>query len=212
MVLGVTPRSLTPLAQQNNAFCGQLIGSDQPEFADHALGRARWFLRPIGLDRLRRLLVPKQRQYRYQHVFHPDGWVAGVMEPANPQLNLPDYSGFYDNNTVEPQIVQRVLGAVRRWSDRGIRVYGFRPPSTRKAWEIESRYSGFDEEAFAADFCTAGGIWIDVDVDGWSSYDGNHLHKESAMALSRQFGRRIRQIETGTHPVERIARIGASAR
>ena len=48
---------------------------------------------------------------------------------------------------------------------------------------------GFDREAFVRDFRAAGGIWLDVDQDGYRTYDGSHLVRSSAEKLSRDLAR-----------------------
>ena len=70
---------------------------------------------------------------------------------------------------------------------------GFRPPTTPAMLDLEERLSGFDEARFARRFEEAGGSWVALAREGWRSYDGSHLHEDSARRLSDELARAIAQ-------------------
>lgn len=80
---------------------------------------------------------------------------------------------------------------VEKWTKQGIIVFGVRPPSTAEMVKLEEALSGFDESDFVQKFIKAGGIWIPVDTAGLESYDGSHLERKSAIAFSKQLGKKV---------------------
>ena len=72
-------------------------------------------------------------------------------------------------------------------------MFGFRVPSTEKMVALENEISGFDEAAFIEGFKAAGGIWFDIPLEPYHTYDGAHLVKPSAIRLSLDLAEMIKR-------------------
>jgi len=104
---------------------------------------------------------------------------------------LNSYEFIFDDNQVSDSIINLVVQHVSEWVTSGIRVYAYRPPTVNSMVSLEDHKSGFKESFFVADFEKAGGVWINIENDGYISYDASHLQKESAIELSRSIRKYI---------------------
>ena len=57
--------------------------------------------------------------------------------------------------------------------------------------QLENEISGYNEEEIKQRFESSGGRWIEVKDYDFVSYDGSHLHYESAEKLSEIIGEYI---------------------
>ncbi|HMB69684.1 MAG TPA: hypothetical protein VKU85_10235 [bacterium] len=125
-------------------------------------------------------------------VYHDDGWIESERIPPSPEEALGLYAVRFRDQTIDPGLVEDLLRWTREWTDRGIGVFAFRPPTTDAVVELENRMTGFDEDRFAARIEEAGGTWLRFTNDGYLAYDGSHLDRASARRFSRELGPRIR--------------------
>src|SRR5690606_5472556 len=116
--------------------------------------------------------------------FHPDGWVATDWTPPQPTMMVESYRYQFRDNRVSEEATARLLERVRHWTQRGIAVVGIRPPTPPEMEVVENTLGGFDEPDFAASFEEAGGDWIRADDARYTTYDGCHLDRESAVRYS----------------------------
>ncbi len=65
-----------------------------------------------------------------------------------------------------------------------ISIIAFRPPSSIAMRNLEDSISGFDEEYIKRELEDMGVQWLDFREGDFNSYDGSHLHFESAKKLS----------------------------
>ncbi len=189
ILLGVTGSSLTPRAANANGFIEerkpkaekkQTFLSDDERFA------------PVRLKNLPSLLFSSSRWSRtFYNEYHPDGWIAAWTVPEMPDEALTVYRDVFHNNRISPEAEERLLRRVAQWRARGIRVLGFRPPISSAMVKLERDLGGFDEREFVPRFERAGGIWIDVPVDRFESYDGSHLRRDAAVRFSRLMADRV---------------------
>jgi hypothetical protein len=106
---------------------------------------------------------------------------------------LKSYKDFFSKTQVSTDLVKGVIDQTRQWTNQGIRVIAFRPPSTFEMVDLENKISGFDERSFVQQFTQAGGIWLDIPIEPYHSYDGSHLVKASAIQLSIDLANRLRE-------------------
>jgi hypothetical protein len=125
---------------------------------------------------------PNQQGYYLE--FHDDGWVASFTIPEDPLSALPSYREIFSQTPVSPRLVQELVEQTRQWTQRGIQVFAFRVPSSQAMVDLENQMSGFDEAALVKAFEDAGGIWFPMPLAPYHSYDGSHLAKSAAEALS----------------------------
>jgi len=123
--------------------------------------------------------------------WHRDGWVEPWDAQVNPAVTLRYYAELQQEG-IDAAIVDRLLTRVRQWTDRGIRVYGFRPPTCDAMVAVET---DFDEAAFVREFQRAGGQWLSPSGEGMTTYDGSHLDRPSALLLSHRLAELIAEKE-----------------
>ncbi len=188
IVLGITPFSLTPAAQQNRHYLEELNRSKGEVIERLYFYPFLFFFEPYNLQSI---FYPNF--IKYFEKFHSDGWVESYKIPQNPKEALLSYQKEFENNKVEELIIKNLLNQVKEWHQKGITVYAFRPPSNKYMEKLENKISGFSETAFIEKFESMGGRWIEInDRYNYTSYDGSHLHFKSAQKLSRVLGEKIK--------------------
>ena len=194
IVLGVTPHALTRSASKKNNFYSYAAHTPFLVFLRRVLTPGWHFLRAFDHSELWRALSGGEGGYF--EVFHPDGWVASRRVPEDPTIAIDVYREQFAAGGVVRSYVTGLIAIVSRWTRAGIRVYGFRPPSTPAMVELENEMSGFDEEGFVRAFEEQGGTWLRFPEGVYPSYDGSHLREDGALALSAdlaaELGRRLR--------------------
>ena len=195
IVLGITPRSLTPL---NMRVSGFLEESDRPaseRLATRYLGGELSRLRPFVLGSI---AVASSGRTSAKN-FYPDGLMAVELNPPDPDFDLKTYRTIFVGNKVSEPSIQQLLHKVRSWTDSGVRVYGFRPPVAPRIFEAESM-SGFNEQRFVKGFEAAGGKWLRPDASGVVLADGSHVTASNVPEFSRRLAAAIvaARARTGT--------------
>ncbi len=144
IVLGVTPLSLTGSAKVKNGFAANLA-VPKAGLPGRLLDHLQWHLRRMDTADLHGFFLHRTNSYAE---YHEDGWVARWQVRDSLQGTLDGYRKLFDGNLVDAEIRDGVLRQVGEWTRRGIRVYGFRPPTCREMVDLETAISGFDETAF----------------------------------------------------------------
>lgn len=197
VVLGISPHSLTKGAAKDNDFLWRKKTPPTPVPA--FLSRFLHLFRPIpdreAFNLTATLLGKGHRTDRYHQEYFANGWIASFRMPEDRKKGLKSYATIFDetrDGPVSQEVIEEFLSETRRLTSDGVTVFGFRPPSCPEMVVLENEKGGFDEKAVARAFENAGGIWLDMDQDAYHSYDGSHLHRESAEALSRALAEQIR--------------------
>ncbi len=196
IILAVTPRAFTEFAAQTGEFGRQWKRSKAKEL----LAEARWAFQRIQLKRLVADWLPGRpirRDFRHRCA---DGWVAMYVENPCRTGALAHYEELFSAEDVVPEMIDDLLDHVHTWTADGIRVCGFRPPCSPEMLALENRLSIFDEAEFITRFESAGGIWIEVEQNGYDSFDGSHLTWPEALEFSRDLAYAIRRIRAGENP------------
>ena len=170
LLLGITPLSLTPRASRDNGFVRTQTMHPLEVELELRLSGLLHFLRPLNLTDIRNKITGGKRGYRV--TLYPDGWMAQTRFPNDKTAELERYRRLFVDNQVDPERVDELIEAVEKWSDEGIRVFGFRPPSTVAMVGLEDSESGFDERELVARFEAAGGTWLPWDGREYISHDG----------------------------------------
>jgi hypothetical protein len=187
IIAGISPYSLTDEANCNESF----LQYKAKLFKDRVLlvyfESVLSFFRPVTLEDVLYAMSGrsvKPAKYYYEE-FHDDGWVASWTVPERPQEALEVYREIFSRTKVSSSVINEFLRKTRQLVGQGIHVIAFRMPSSQTMIALEDALSGFDEKQFARQFEAAGGVWLNVPGNGYHSYDGSHLHKDSAVRLSR---------------------------
>lgn len=189
IVLGITPYSLTPKAQDNSHFLQEKNRPLKEVFTRRFIAPALHFFDPVKPEEL---LKSDAESPGYYEEFKKDGWVASYKIPAKPEQALKSYVRNFKENRVSNAVVSALMEQVKNWRDKKYWVFALRMPSSLAMEQLEDSISGFDEEELKAAFRFHGGIWLDLEPRfEFESYDGSHLERESAKKLSAHIGRLI---------------------
>ncbi len=192
IVLGITPHSLTPSAARSNQFLEQKKEKGVDAWIDGKVRPALKYFDPMDSHAIFLALTGRKREYILYHHHHIDGWMASRQVPHAQKGTLAHYRRLFNNNRVSRALIDQVMDSTRTWAAKGIKVFAFSPPTTVEMIALEKEVSGFDEASFRERFKSAGGIWLDVDQTGYSSFDGSHLDEESAIKFSRDLAEMIK--------------------
>lgn len=184
IVLGITPRALTPLNERVSGYLEEKNRSVDEVVVASYFAPLVSFFRPISIVSMKKSLLRQETGYKD---FYPDGWMSVRLVPPNPKADLGVYQKVFINNRVSPQLIEELLNIVRGWRKKGIRVFAFRPPASPEIVEVENTQSGFDESDFSRRFKEAGGTWLAIDTRVYEICDGSHLSSDSARRFSRAF-------------------------
>lgn len=203
IVLGISPHAFTLAAADNAHF---LQERDRPkefiykkmremnheeDFIDHCVN----FLAPTTPRDIMKALfgIDIRLPDGSYHEYHKDGWVASWAIPEDPTKGVKSFRHKFQKGKVSPELVTQLIQQTRSWNEQGIPVFAFRPPTTEEMVAVENELGGFDEESFVRRFEEVGGIWFDLDPERYHSYDGSHLRRDSAIQLSIDLARLIKE-------------------
>lgn len=130
---------------------------------------------------------------KVEELFHENGWVESDQYPHKDSVAHVIYSKLFTKIKVKGAIIDRFMGQVDSLQHTGIHLFAFRPPTNPKMVAIEDSLSGYREQEIASRFEAAGGVWIDLPVNEFTTYDGSHLDSKSARLLGKKVGEAIRQ-------------------
>jgi hypothetical protein len=188
IVMGITPRSLISSIRSDHFIYGHQKKKGHSSTILAYSNDLLQFLRPMKLKELLSTVLPYENTKSFFRKDYTDGWSARQILGQDHMMSIyPEYV----ENKVSSDIIDGVIEHVRTWTESGISVYAFRPPTTVETFEVENLHSGFDEEFFVKAFQDAGGIWINVDQTAYPSYDGSHLCPDGAIEFSHDLSRKI---------------------
>lgn len=192
VVLGLSPFSLTPKAQENGHYQKLLTTKQEEVFLNlHVQPHLLWF-DPIEPEEAYKWFISDSTGYYEQ--FIPGGWVASLQYPMQPLHAVGVYRQEFTGNQVKPSTVDSVLLQTHKWVAEGVQVFAFTPPTCREMEAVEDSLSGLDRTGFRARLEAAGGVWLETGpLSDYVSYDGSHITRSSAILLSRRLGEGIRK-------------------
>ena len=190
IVLGVTPFSLTEEVRKNEHY-KQELGRPLADLIER--NYVNPFLSDFESISLSDYRTESDRVF-YPQVFHENGWVESYKIPENKRDALSSYRKTFSETVLSEKSVSETLSFVSEMKNKGVKVYGFRPPSSKEMEKLENELSGFDENEFITIFEESGGVWINIsDRFSFDSYDGSHLHYQSAKDLSLILAQKMKQ-------------------
>lgn len=131
---------------------------------------------------------------KVKETFYENGWVESDQNPTVDSVALEIYTKIFTKVKVNEEIIDQFIHQVDSLHQTGITVLAFRPPTNPKMVAVEDSLSGYQEDELANRFEAVGGIWIDLPVNDFTTYDGSHLDSKSARLLGKKVGEAIRQI------------------
>ncbi len=157
------------------------------------LSKIQEIFAPYGAIELVEKLIGKKKPNNYRITYHPNGWVESYWVVPDTSHSARFYKDLFTDDPVSEEVIAGFLDVVKRWCGMGIHVVGFRPPTSHTIRQYEHEKGGFSEAEFVKRFTAAGGIWIPVSPDDYQTFDGSHLEHNSAMRISGDLARMIRE-------------------
>ena len=186
IVLGITPRSLTPLNMKTSGFAEENNRELYEKIGQKYLNKLSTMFRPFSLSSI----VWSLQGRVTAKDFYPDGLMSVEILPPDDDLDLKTYKKIFINNTVSEEHINNIFDTIRDWKAKGITVYGFRPPVAEKIFEAEGM-SGFNQNQFIKGFQNAGGVWLNMDANGITFADGSHITANDVPRFSKNLAQTI---------------------
>ncbi len=186
-ILAITPYSLTSEAQKNDHF-KQEFSKDKSEILH------REYLNPIyyRIKRYLNLIKGNKKQINYQQSFYDTGWVASYKYSENPEEALPIYYKHYSKYKISLKVVNDLIQQLKEWVSAGYVVIAFRMPSSCAMEALENKMTQFEKLNLPSKILELGAHWYYFDCNDYYSYDGSHLHKDSAVKFSLNLAKKIK--------------------
>lgn len=120
------------------------------------------------------------------------GWIASTSSKIDSLEALKSYRKSFSKKNIDSIIVNNLFVQIKKWNKEGIKVFCFRPPTTKHMVDLENELSGFNENKFKLKLAEFGGVWINVNQTKYLSYDGSHLDYLAAKEFSKDLGKLIK--------------------
>lgn len=194
IVIGVSPNCITGYSQKNEQYLQEKKRPKEDIFERLYLNKWLYYLSPVSPEAFKEMLTQKPSGSYYNNEYFSDGYVLSEKYPADSTEAISSYISDYTNFKVEDQYIDILAAQVNEWSHEGIKVIGFRPPTTFAMRAVEDTLGHYNEALIKEKFCNAGGYWIDLYPGNFKTYDGSHLEKNSAILLSEIVSKEISNV------------------
>ena len=189
IVFGFSPYSLTIEARKNEHLHQELNRTIADKIETQYINPHLVYFEPIKLTDYSR-----KNTSNYFQEFHNNGWAESYKVPEDNKEALPAYEVALSKTKLSEKSIKEVLDFVKYNTKKGIKIYGYRPPSTKDMELLENKFLSFNEVNLRNSFEDNGGRWIEIpNRYSYHSYDGSHLHFESAKKLSSFLGAEIKK-------------------
>lgn len=177
IVLGITPRSLTPLNQKVSEFRGQKEKSKFEKFEQLYFSKTLTKFAPISISSIF-FALKNQKIFREYNL---NGWMPIEVIPPDESESIKTYTKLFNYNQVSEAVINNILVFVDECTQQRIEVYGFRPPVSETIYALEvQEKSGFNHKKFINDFEQKGGRWLEFNSRQFEYADGSHLSRPFA--------------------------------
>ena len=194
IILGVTPHSLTEKTARSPHYHYEISRARKSVVQTVYLSWLEEYFAPYGIIELSEKLGGKSKEHNKRIVYHDNGWVETWWVQPDTMNAAKSYRTLFEGDPVSEEVIGGLMEFVEKWSSSGIHVVGFRPPATFTIRQYEEELGGFLESTLKERFRNAGGIWIDVNPEEYQTFDGSHLDHHSAMQISADLARTIREL------------------
>jgi hypothetical protein len=192
LILGITPLTITDLGSDNGHIKRVLDTKKETILEYEYLFSIKNFFAPTSPNRIRKNIKEKYYNKYHQEMYIEEGWIASWYNTPFPYLALKEYKKTFSETHISEIVIQNLYLKIKEWRNKGIEVYGFFVPSSVNMVELEKNLGKFKADEFFKGFIDSGGKWIDIEAS-YSSYDGSHLDKESAIRISKEIAQKVKQ-------------------
>ena len=193
VVLGFSPRSIVPTLTWVNEFTEARDMGLSDRLTERYFAEKLWDYRRLDLEGVDEWLHPAPSFQEVVYDFRNDGWIeTTVVDPA--RLGRQDrMRPITEQVAPYPRtMIDAVMSSVRRWTEAGIAVYGFRTPVPEERARNEDELYRFDEAGLVQEFEAAGGHWVVLPDEDYTYWDTSHMDAASARAFTSRLADRIR--------------------
>ncbi len=188
LLLGITPFSLTEKARENKQFHQEYYRSKGEIIERKFIYPFLTAFEPIDIN-------PYKKQKNYVQFFTAEGWVKSFKIQEDTTQAIASYIKQFGETQISSSSLEELAGFLAYARKNNIMVFGFRPPATYSLEQVERKYSTFDEQKIKQLFYSNQAVWIDIpNRYEYHSYDGSHLHFESANKLSVYLAEKIKGV------------------
>ena len=192
IILGVSPNCITGFSRNNEQYLQEKKRPREDLFERLYLNGILYHFSATTPEGISNLLKKKSSNSYYLNEYQANGYVESEKFPADTMESIPSYISDFTNYKVEERYVDEMIKQVKIWSNKGITVFGFRPPVSLPMRALEDTMGLYNEPEIRALFNQAGGHWADLNPNSYKTYDGSHLDKKSAIRLSEDLARDIK--------------------
>jgi len=194
IIMAISHHALTWRTETLGHFIEMSQISKQDAFVDIHFATAVNFLGPMSFRDAYQGMFPGSKKSRTRKNYLSDGFVAVNKTPGG-KKEVKRYRKLYIKHRVSQKVINNVSRFVSKWTNSGIKVYGFLMPSCEEMFKLENKISGFNQDKFVAIFRGAGGVWIETNPTAYYSFDGSHLQDNAALDFSRDLAKSMYDIE-----------------
>lgn len=191
VLCGITPYSFTPEALKNEHYHSFLDKNKNEVFKILLLSGYLKNLSRYSPAEIWDYYNDVPITHLYYRDYRENGWVESYKIPFDSTSGLGPYRINFIDNTVDKNAEEEYLKWVKDMSAEGIKIVGFRPPSTLAMEQLEDSLSGFNYSKFIEGFEKNGGVWLEFSRSDYVSYDGSHLHYKSANKFTKYLAQEI---------------------
>ena len=201
VILGISPHSLNQKQRNNRHFNYLLKKAEQTSlFQFGKIDYLKIFFTPMDKRRFKKIrykILKKEKKGIFFSLVPI--WINGAFfhDVDYKQKWFNDGLTQYRENTAIGKFSEESLSDLcswtRKWTEKGILVFGLRPPTSSQMEAIENQLPGYDEQNVKTKFEQAGGIYLSFPKDAYQTYDASHLNWENANRFSKDLTETIKQ-------------------
>ncbi len=193
ILLAITPNALTIESVENEHYLSQLKLPKEEIIERLYFAPFLYYFSPLTPEDILFPDTAEKIQNNYVQEFFDNGWAASykIVEDSLPALK--DYKQWFEKNKVSNKLVNDMAEQIKIWTKQGIKVFALRPPTLHSMKLLEDSLSGFDQKQIKQKIEDAGAIWINTIDNNYHSYDGSHIHRDSAVKLSKKIAQIIKK-------------------
>ena len=187
IILGITPHSLTKEAFLNKHFHQFKNQSKTEVFKKLYLSKVTDVFSSLTIDQ-----IINDKESNYYQRYENDGWVASNKNNGQLSETIKSYTNTFSKYQVSQEHLELFYQKIKEIKEEGIQIIAFRPPTANELSDLENEISGFNEKEVKQQLNKIGVHWITLKNEDYLSYDGSHLHYDSALKLSQLLGQKIK--------------------
>ncbi|MBN2682572.1 MAG: hypothetical protein JXR58_08690 [Bacteroidales bacterium] len=192
VILAISPNTLIPPPVENAHYLEQYLLPKEEIYQRLYFAPLLHFFSSVKPSEI--FSGKSRKDNNYIQKYYDNGFVASHKLKEDTTEALKTYEKWFKEAAVSRKMIKDLLEQTEDWTKRGITVIAFRIPSSYSMEKLEDSLAGFNELELKDLFLKAGGIWLDFPKNQYHSYDGSHLHFQSAERLSEELGLSIKNL------------------